>query len=263
MKRIFTFYNALLLGILLSCGTTKEIAPVVEDSAVIKGKALKTLFGQNGSDSSTCVISYSYFEEGIIPYRDTVNQKIKSYVSLITQFSGKTKNDAKLSFEYVNAQLDSFELIYKDEVEAEIYHLWELESVIEIDDTHDDFVQLQLSAWSFTGGAHGNGSTTTYIIDKSTGHQLLLKDFFSDPKAVTDIAEACFRKLYELEDDTSLEDAGFWFEDNVFYLNNNFSIVGDKIVFLFNTYEIAPYAAGETVIEIPIEEINSFIKVKI
>ena len=263
MKKLVVFISVSLLVILSSCGATEEIVPFLENSAVIKGKAVKTLYGQNSSDSSTCVISYSYFKEGNIPYRDTVNQKIKSYVSLITQFSGKTKNDSKLSLEFIHAQLDSFELIYKDEVEADIYHLWELESVIEIDDTRDNFVQLQLSAWSFTGGAHGNGSTTTYVISKSTGQQLLFNDFFSDPTAVTNIGEMYFRRIYELEKDADLEDAGFWFENNVFYLNNNFSIVGDKIVFLYNPYEIAPYAGGETVIEIPIEEIKSFIKVKI
>jgi len=122
---------------------------------------------------------------------------------------------------------------------------------------------LQLSGWSFTGGAHGNGATNTYIIDKLTGQELLLNDFFLDPTAVKNIAEIYFRKMYELENDASLEDAGFWFENNIFQLNNNFSVVGDKIVFLYNTYEIAPYSAGETVIEIPIEEIRSFIKVKI
>lgn len=250
----------------MSCGTTKENlvdVPALANSAIVKGKAVKTLYSKDKSDSSTCTIDYSYFEDGNFPYRDSVNQKIKGFLALITQFERKTKNEVKLSNAYAKAQLDSFELIYKSEVEAEIYHLWELESVIEIDDSHENFVQLQMSAWSFTGGAHGNGSTTTYIIDKSTGQELLLNDFFSDPNAVTNIAEVYFRKMYELENDTSLEDAGFWFENNHFHLNNNFSVVGDKIVFLYNPYEIAPYSGGETVIEIPIEEIKSFIKVKI
>lgn len=250
--------------LLTSCGTAKEtnIAPIPQKSFIIKGTAQKMLYQGDGSDSSNCIINYSYFEKGELSYRDSVNQKIKSYITLITQFERKTNINSKLTDSFFSAQLDSFEMIYKSEVEAEIYHLWSLESSVHIDDSHDSFVQLQLSGWSYTGGAHGNGATNTYIIDKSTAKEVLFNDFFSDPSAVTKLAEGYFRIMYELDNDVDLEEAGFWFENNQFHLNNNFSIVDDKIVFLYNTYEIAPYSGGETVIEISIEEIKSFINSK-
>ena len=264
-KTVFYLFN-LFIGfvVLFSCGTTNEIEvdPIPQKSFIIKGIAQKMLYQGDGSDSSNCVINYSYFEKGELSYRDSVNQKIKSYITLITQFERKSNVNSKLTDSFFSAQLDSFELIYKSEVEAEIYHLWSLESSIDIDDSHDDFVQLQLSGWSYTGGAHGNGATNTYIIEKSTGKEVLFNDFFSDPTAVTKLAEVYFRKLFELENDADLEEAGFWFENNQFHLNNNFSIVGDKIVFLYNRYEIAPYSGGETVLEISIEEIKSFINSK-
>lgn len=263
-KVLYSFILFIVLDALTSCGSTKEVEvmPIPQKSFIIKGEAQKMLFQGNGSDSSNCIINYSYFEKGEFSYRDSVNQKIKSFITLVTQFERKSNINSKLTDSFFSAQLDSFELIYKSEVEAEIYHLWSLESSIVIDDSHDSFVQLQLSGWSYTGGAHGNGSTNTFIIDKSTGKEVLLNDFFSDPSAVRKIAEEHFRKMFELENDTDLEEAGFWFENNRFHLNNNFSIVGDKIVFLFNTYEIAPYSGGETVIEISIEEIKSFINSK-
>lgn len=266
MKKPLIYSFILFIGIVViaSCGSTKEIEveSIPKKSFIIKGTAQKMLYQGDGSDSSNCVINYSYFEKGELPYRDSVNQKIKSYITLITQFERKSNINSKLTDSFFGAQLDSFELIYKSEVEAEIYHLWSLESSIDIDDSHEAFVQLQLFGWSYTGGAHGNGATNTYIIEKSTGKEVLFNDFFSDPTAVTKLAEVYFRKMFELENDADLEEAGFWFENNQFHLNNNFSIVGDKIVFLYNTYEIAPYSGGETVIEISIEEIKSFINTK-
>lgn len=261
------FYSILLTvftTVVTSCGTTKEIevVPIPQKSFIIKGKAQKMLYQADGTDSSNCVINYSYFEKGELSYRDSVNQKVKSFITLITQFERKSNIDSKLTDTFFSSQLDSFEMIYKNEVESEIYHLWALESSIDIDDSHESFAQLQLSAWSYTGGAHGNGATTTYIIDKATGKEILLNDFFSDPTGVRKVAEIYFRKLFNLESDADLEEAGFWFENNLFHLNNNFSIVGDKIVFLYNTYEIAPYSGGETVIELSIEEIKSFINPK-
>jgi hypothetical protein len=40
------------------------------------------------------------------------------------------------------------------------------------------------------------------------------------------------------------------------YIPDNFLLGKDKIQFLFNRYDIAPYAAGEIILEVPYEEIG-------
>ena len=262
MRVVLILTLSAILG-LTSCGSTKETSGSTVISDIVKGQVENVIYSNQSSDSTVCLIDYSYFSISKLPYRDSINQKIKKFVKKITQFESGLDGNSVLSNSFFKAQLDSFELICKSEEDVQFAHLWELESLIEIDDSREGIAQLQLTAWSYTGGAHGNGSTVTLIYDKLSARKLVLEDFFSDVMAVTAIGETYFRALHQLGPDIDLDDAGFWFENNKFHLNNNFSIVGDTIEFLFNSYEIAPYSAGQTEIEIPIEEIKNYIKVKI
>jgi hypothetical protein len=40
------------------------------------------------------------------------------------------------------------------------------------------------------------------------------------------------------------------------YIPDNFLLAKDEMLFLFNRYDIAPYAAGEIILEVPYEEIG-------
>jgi hypothetical protein len=73
------------------------------------------------------------------------------------------------------------------------------------------------------------------------------------------IGEAEFRKLKELTKEADLGQAGFWFENNKFYLNDNFLITDSSLVFYYNNYEITAYAFGPTEIILPYSKIKSLI----
>ena len=55
----------------------------------------------------------------------------------------------------------------------------------------------------------------------------------------------------------------FWFDEEGFTVNNNFYFNEGKVIFHFNTYEIAPYVMGPTTIEIPISKIEHLLKKKV
>jgi len=74
------------------------------------------------------------------------------------------------------------------------------------------------------------------------------------------IAEKYFRKERELKPDEDLEQAGFWFKENIFSVNENFAIAETGLDFFFNDYEVTSHAAGPTLIEIPYSELKSIIK---
>jgi hypothetical protein len=48
-----------------------------------------------------------------------------------------------------------------------------------------------------------------------------------------------------------------------FHFNNNFAFTKDGIEFLYNAYEIAPYAVGASGFTIPYEKIIPYLKIKI
>lgn len=76
------------------------------------------------------------------------------------------------------------------------------------------------------------------------------------------IAEAHFRAVREIEEELSLADAGFTFENGEFALPDNFAIGEDALTFYYNLYEIAPYSMGATQLVIPFEEIGEQIERK-
>ena len=74
------------------------------------------------------------------------------------------------------------------------------------------------------------------------------------------IGEAEFRKLKELTSEADLGQAGFWFENNEFYLNDNFLITDSSLVFYYNDYEITAYAFGPTELIIPYSKISALVE---
>jgi hypothetical protein len=163
------------------------------------------------------------------------------------------------------AALDTLESLYLDDLsqyEEDDYFggIWSVDISNSINESHKEYIHLALSGWSYMGGAHGNGETFDVLIDRKTGRVLRLEDFFTDISELTAIAEAIFRKDQELDADTDLGEAGFWFEDGEFLLNENFSFNGETLEFAYNPYEIAPYAAGMISLSIPRAKINHLLK---
>ena len=95
-----------------------------------------------------------------------------------------------------------------------------------------------------------------YLYDRNNGSLLSVEDVFSDVDELNVIGELYFRKMFDLSPNEDLGDAGFWFDNNQFSVNENFSFSNSVVTFHYNTYEIAPYANGPTDLEIPIREVK-------
>jgi len=115
--------------------------------------------------------------------------------------------------------------------------------------------------YSYTGGAHANSMVEFKNYNLSNGDEITLDEIIR-PDKQTDlkkIGEAEFRKVRELSAEADLGQAGFWFEDNEFYLNDNFLITDSSLVFYYNDYEITAYAYGPTELIIPLFKIKSLV----
>ena len=96
----------------------------------------------------------------------------------------------------------------------------------------------------------------------STGEEIRLSDILIHGYGadLNRIAEQEFRKVREMKPEQSLEDAGFWFENNKFSLNDNFALTEEGLTFYFNSYEVAPYVMGPTEIVLNYEDFKHLIK---
>lgn len=115
---------------------------------------------------------------------------------------------------------------------------------------------------SFTGGAHGMHEQHYILMDRSSGKRLKLFDFFDSTSiyTLTALADPLFRSEKLIAPSQTYEDAGYWFKDEHFYLNNNFYIHKEGITFCYNPYEVSSYANGSTVITIPAAKIGKLVR---
>lgn len=124
----------------------------------------------------------------------------------------------------------------------------------------DSLISLQVDVESFTGGAHGSYTTNYVNVDPVTGAPYLLDSFLRPgyQEVLNRLGERDFRLQRALEENLSLEEAGFNFPENQFQLNDNYGFRKEGIVFFFNSYEIAAYSEGPTEILIPYEELRGW-----
>jgi hypothetical protein len=223
---------------------------------IIEGEVRKPLVTPDTRDTGYIHISFSYYLEQDSSFKDSINNFISRNTQLMTEFEGED-DITPLSYSYFSNQADSFVAIYDEEKGIDEYaQQWDLEFGFDIDDHFSSFVEVSMGGWSYTGGAHGNGFSTYHMFDKSDGRILGLKDFFSDINELNKIAEPHFRELNGLSENGSLGEGDFWFENDMFSVNNNFYFTDQHVIFFFNIYEIAPYAGGSTELEIPTKQIE-------
>jgi hypothetical protein len=137
---------------------------------------------------------------------------------------------------------------------------WEYKIDVSIKYLDKRFVTIAKEETNYTGGAHSNSQSVLRSYSLQSGHALTIDDILTDPEALRNIAEKIFRKKHNIAPDVRLSEAGFNFENDTFSLAGNFGIVGKKLIFYYNPYEIAPYAFGPEELVVPTEDIRDIIK---
>lgn len=268
MKTRGTIFAALAIPVvILSCGTPKEMKPAAQKIPVIPeiigSEASRQLVSADGKDTVESKVAYSFYSVPKFPFQDSINYHIGKFVWETTEFETTPYEYKPLSHYYFHQRMDSFEKMYKDYIkDAEYPTIWSYEAAISLDLKLKDYVQLNRQLFIYTGGAHPNSSFLLTLVSKEDGNTVLLKDLVTDVKAFNKIAEKHFRIAREIKPSASLKDE-YWFENGVFICNDNFVITPQGIKFVFNAYEIAPYAFGVTEFTVPMSEIKGLLAVKL
>lgn len=120
----------------------------------------------------------------------------------------------------------------------------------------EELISIQFDLLLFTGGAHGYTSTTYLNFDPETGKSLSIKDLFSED--FKDFAEKRFRSKNEIPVSDPINSTGFYFENDTFQLPQNIGFGKNKVILIYNAYEVASYADGNIRMEFTLEEIKPF-----
>ncbi|MEO9512322.1 MAG: DUF3298 and DUF4163 domain-containing protein [Flavobacteriaceae bacterium] len=167
-------------------------------------------------------------EKEISSVADAVASFTRSFEELIERFPDET-----VGWE---ATLDS-EVVYEDK----------------------NVISLVLNTYTFTGGAHGYGSTTYLNFDKLKGTEFENRELFKDMEGFLKFAESKFRVQETIPQDENINSTGFMFERDTFHLAENIGYTPDGIQLVYNQYEIASYADGPVILTLPYAEINKYL----
>ncbi|MBO4551364.1 MAG: DUF3298 domain-containing protein [Bacteroidaceae bacterium] len=117
----------------------------------------------------------------------------------------------------------------------------------------DDVLSYMATTDCYLGGAHGSHVVMYYNFDIKSGKLLSIKDVVPadrEQEMLKQMEEQLCKDwdakdIVDLQENTGITMLG------ELYLTNNFLLKNDSIEFLFNQYEIAPYAAGLISVTIP------------
>jgi hypothetical protein len=114
---------------------------------------------------------------------------------------------------------------------------WNIDITYEIKTLDENIVSMSVTDYSFLGGAHPNTTVhgITYSLD--TGEKLIADDFITD-------ALTAGKDGVRLMVQADPEQYPFYDEEQFSLTDNDFYIEDNKLVFLVQAYEIAPYARG-------------------
>lgn len=144
---------------------------------------------------------------------------------------------------------------WRDTSEFPEINEYEAEVIVVENFRSEDVVSIEMSQYSYTGGAHGYNSISFLNVDSKTGEVITNKQLIKDQDALTVLAENKLRETYKLSKTDNINAGVFWFENDTFYLSNAIGINNENLIIHYNSYEIASYADGSIDIELPLTEV--------
>ena len=126
---------------------------------------------------------------------------------------------------------------------------------------HNMIFSYAVERYVFMGGAHGSNYRVFYNFDLTNGEMLHEEDLFKPgyEEALTDLL---LKNMVEQNEDAQLVDdlKAYGYNVDEIHPNDNFFLSDSCLVYVFNQYEIAPYAMGETEIAISYDQLRELLQ---
>lgn len=259
-----------------SCQNTETAKPAKVSS--IQADTLVALkAGDKASPKCKVSIDYMYLEAG--DEKDSISAIINSRIQSIAFGDSYGKMSPK---EAIPAVVGKYTKDYRDKLtkfyEADIHngvkpedipawYNYEYEITSELSLNNDSIWNFSVSTFTDTGGAHPNTTIKWANLLAKSGKVLTKNVVFRKDKE-KEIIDLILKHLIDevnqrLETDTitsleGLKQNGALLDVEL-YIPDNFLLLEDRISFLYNRYDIAPYSMGEFIIDVPYAEIETML----
>ena len=212
------------------------------------------------SNSKCPEVTINYIEVfGDAEISEKINRKIKNFIFSSLLMGEDTIPKAKTIQEAATGFIETYKADKAQFSDMAGEYFAEI-SVNEIFSSKNHLC-FEMRQYLYTGGAHGYGTTSFLNIDPKTGEELTLKELFKNNKEFIAFAEEKFRAQQNIGNDQSINDNGFWFENDEFYLPESVGFTQDSLIFVYNQYDIASYADGPIELKIASKEAEPFLSI--
>lgn len=187
---------------------------------------------------------------------DSINNSVFLTVKSIVDFGDKpntSKDYGQLAASFIQA----YEQLKKDFPRDNFG--WEAKIEGEVKYRSENIINIEISHYTFTGGAHGYAGLRSLLFDPETGKQIPNETLFKNWKLFQVFAEVKFRTKYKIPKDQPINSTGMLFENDVFQVAQNIFFTEEGILLHYNPYEIAPYVDGSRELLIPYKEANDYL----
>ncbi len=218
------------------------------------------------SETSTDIPEVDYYISCYGSYADLTldKEEAKNYPKLATAIK-KLNKEAEDNFGEIFGDLlndqqdrlqdlkDSGQLKSYEDVMYLHYYTYSPKTVVRADSR---VVSIMTRTESFMGGAHGYEARYPVNIDSETGELLTVDDLFTSRGDLETVLREKLLADYQADELSFLDDymdnigrgSGWQSEDYNFLIDNN------GVLFIFNPYDIAPYASGAQNVYLSFEE---------
>lgn len=258
MKTVFKLFSLSALLVLCACnGTGKSSGEESAEDSVTESETLQ-------------YVTYSYNKDerlaeadGNVGYEINLDLEFAKSTCTAADSINKTLISSIFDLQSINAEESFNEFIEAQKAEwtEDLLDLYEPESdnatlsySLAIKCRHNsnapkDIVTFTEHFENYEGGAHGSYYTFYYNFRKSDGHRLTLSEVYNgDP--LPEILAQLLRDNDCKSKDELMEKTSILMLSDLFP-TENFLLSGDSITFLYQIYDIAPYACGAISVTIP------------
>jgi hypothetical protein len=244
MKRILLFASALLL--LASCDMVRT--DTYQDDLVMPLEDGQT-------DSLFLSISLEYVVTGMkVEVRQNINKAIVAQAFDLE--GGEEATLEETAIRYRENLIDEY--MNENAVLENGVRSWEDRVGGAFDKKYKHYMNYLVSYYSFRGGAHGIQTLSNIVFDSKTGKQVHEADLFAPgyEAPVAQLLRLAIKSAMEAEDPelmqlVNLEEVA---------PNGNFSVHEDGMEWLFQPYEVGPYALGIVSATLSWEDLKPFMK---
>lgn len=133
---------------------------------------------------------------------------------------------------------------------------WEanVKSAISFEDSK--VLTLKLESYLYTGGAHGYTTVSFLNFDKQEGVELENEELFKNYDDFKLYVENRFRHIENIPFEESINNTGFMFSNNQFYLPDTIGLTKEGLLLYYEPYLIAPYSDGAYILKFTFEELK-------